>query len=197
MSQNIDYTRPLTWFVLKTTSLSEAAVARRIKRRLGGVHDEDLTDLVADTVATFVAKANWMVRHRGKRIPKECVVLPGYLFVGFALDAAHPEPPWFDLWDVPGLLGVLARDGAPIAFDAEFVGEIISKCVSGFYNPNAEPMIQRGMRVMARSGRFRGVEGDVVTMDKGRLHADVVMELLGRVPVRLRVDDLVSVAYRA
>lgn len=186
-------TRERTWFILKVTPQAEAAVARRIKRRLGGTDDGD--DVVSDLVSTFVARARWEVRHRGKSIPRERIVLPGYLFAGFALDAGLREPPWFDLRDVAGLTGVLACDGVPRAVAATDVGEIIARCDSGFYNPKAEPLVQRGMRVVARGGQFRGIEGDVIKVDKGLRHADVVMEMLGSLPVRLRLDHLVSVSY--
>ena len=187
-------TRRRRWFILVTSSLAEAAVARRLKRMMGGVEVEDgaTKEMLCDAVATCIPTAKWDVRRQGKCVHMERILFRGYLFAGFATEG---EPPWLDVREVMGLHGVLSRDGTPLEVKAELVGGVISRCESGMYRPSEEPLIQRSMRVVARGGRFRHQEGDVMKVDRARGHAEVLFELLGHVPVRVQLDDLVSVAY--
>ena len=188
-------TKHRRWFILVTSSMAENAVARRLKRLMGGAEDVTTGEMLSDAVATCIPTARWEVRRQGKCVRMERIVFRGYLFAGFAMEAPGDEPPWLYVREVMGLHGVLARDGTPIEVPAELVGEVISRCESGFYRPSEEPLIQRSMRVVARRGHFRGQEGDVLKVDRARGYAEVLMALLGSVPVRVHLDDLVSVAY--
>lgn len=182
------------WFILVTSSLAEAAVARRLKRMMGGAED-DAGEMLSDAVVTCIPTARWTVRRQGKGVAMQRILFPGYLFAGFTTSPACPEPPWLDVRAVTGLYGVVARSGTPLEVAAELVGGLISRCETGLYRPREEPLVQRSMRVVARGGRFRNQEGDVVKVDRARGMADVLFELLGTVPVRVHLDDLVSVAY--
>ncbi len=125
----------------------------------------------------------------------ERILFRGYLFAGFATSPACPEPPWLDVRAVMDCTAWWRGSGTPIEVAAELVGGVISRCETGLYRPSEEPLVQRSMRVVARGGSFRHQEGDVVKVDRARGMAEVLFELLGRVPVRVHLDDLVSVAY--
>ena len=191
--KSLPETRNRRWFILVTSSMAEVAVARRLKRLMGGAENDG--EMLCDAVVTCIPTARWSVRRQGKSVAMERILFRGYLFAGFTTSPASPEPPWFDIRTVAGLHGVLSREGAPIEVAAEMVGGVISRCETGLYRPSEEPVVQRSMRVVARGGRFRHQEGDVVKVDRARGMAEVLFELLGTVPVRVHLDDLVSVAY--
>ena len=180
----------LQWYILVATPMAEQAVARRLKRRMGGVLDEGFGDVVSERVATFVAVARWMQRANGKSVRRERIVFPRYIFAGFV-----GVPDWMTLREIEGLQGVLSQDGSPYQVKPELVGTVILRCETGFYRPAPEPMVQRGMRVVARCGQFRGCEGDVTAIDRRRGLADVVMDMFDGARLTLRLDDLVSRSY--
>ena len=169
----------LEWYILTTSPLCERLVAARIKRKM-------------IEAATFVPIARYAVRRRGNRYDVERVVFPGYLFIAF-----RDAPPWLYVREVGGVRGVISVDGVPLLIDEHMVGDLMSRCLRGAFNPKPPDRVQRGLRVVASSGPFRGAEGTVTGLLKHGSHADVLMELYGGrdVPARIHVDDLVSVSY--
>lgn len=169
----------LAWYVLTVSPLCEAVVAKRIERRFG------------DSVATYVPVACYRVRKRGHWHDVGLTVFPRYLFAGFS-----SEPQWLYVRDIVGVQGVFAVDGAPFRVAATLVGDLMSRCARGDFTPAKPPKLQRGMRVVARKGPFRGQQGQIAAVSKADQHAHVLLELFhGRVPARIHLDDLVSVSY--
>ena len=178
----------MTWYVLTVTPQCERAVGNRVKRLMNGVQDA-AGDWSSDDVATFVPILRWKARHVGRWRVVERLLFPRYLFVGFAV-----EPPWLFIRDLLGVTGVLALDGAPYAIDAGIVGTIMMRLETGFYDMPKPAKIQRGMTVVATSGPFRGCEGRVAMVDKGKETAHVLFDLFDRaiVPTPVHIDRLAA-----
>ena len=137
----------------------EGDVGHGIAPRIEGAH------VYVPTVRTRARR-----RHR-KNVLVERVLFPRYVFIGF-----DREPPWLFVRKILGVQGAFAVDGVPYRVPIERVGEVMSRCDSGYYDDPDPPKVQQGMSVVADSGKWRGHLGLVQTIDKTTGAADVLFE---------------------
>ena len=160
------------WYVLKTVSGKEAKVKEYIEAELK--HNAQLSQFVSQVVIPMEKHA--VQRSDGKRVVKEKVSLPGYIFVEAEMkgDVAHT------LRFMPNVLGFLGGMDNPSPVKQSEVNRMLGNAEeTEIVNEVAIPF-EVNDTVKVTDGPFNGFSGVIEEMNSEKRKLKVMVKIFGR-----------------
>ena len=160
------------WYVLKTVSGKEAKVKEYIEAELK--HNAQLSQFVSQVVIPMAKHA--VQRSDGKRVVKEKVSLPGYIFVEAEMkgDVAHT------LRFMPNVLGFLGGMDNPSPVKQSEVNRMLGNAEeTEIVNEVAIPF-EVNDTVKVTDGPFNGFSGVIEEVNSEKRKLKVMVKIFGR-----------------
>ena len=160
------------WYVLKTVSGKEAKVKEYIEAELK--HNAQLSQFVSQVVIPMEKHA--VQRSDGKRVVKEKVSLPGYIFVEAEMkgDVAHT------LRFMPNVLGFLGGMDNPSSVKQSEVNRMLGNAEeTEIVNEVAIPF-EVNDTVKVTDGPFNGFSGVIEEVNSEKRKLKVMVKIFGR-----------------
>ena len=160
------------WYVLKTVSGKEAKVKEYIEAELK--HNAQLSQFVSQVVIPMEKHA--VQRSDGKRVVKEKVTLPGYIFVEAEMkgDVAHT------LRFMPNVLGFLGGMDNPSPVKQSEVNRMLGNAEeTEIVNEVAIPF-EVNDTVKVTDGPFNGFSGVIEEVNSEKRKLKVMVKIFGR-----------------
>ena len=159
------------WYVLKAVSGKEAKVKEYIEAEM---KHNDL--LAANVSQVLIPVEKHATVRNGKRVVKEKVALPGYVFVEAKLkgDVAHT------LRFFPNVLGFLGGLDEPIPVPQSDINRMLGKAEETEYEENLDVPYAVGETVKVADGPFSGFSGVIEEVNSEKHKLKVMVKIFGR-----------------
>ena len=159
------------WYVLKAVSGKEAKVKEYIEAELK--HNEFLAEKVAQVLIPMEKHAT---QRNGKRVVKEKVALPGYVFVEAEMvgDVAHT------LRFMPNVLGFLGGMDNPSPVKQSDINRMLGKAEETEIQEDVNIPYLVGDSVKVTDGPFSGFSGIIEEVNTEKRKLKVMVKIFGR-----------------
>ena len=159
------------WYVLKAVSGKEAKVKEYIEAELK--HNEFLAEKVAQVLIPMEKHAT---QRNGKRVVKEKVALPGYVFVEAEMvgDVAHI------LRFMPNVLGFLGGMNNPSPVKQSDINRMLGKAEETEIQEDVNIPYLVGDNVKVTDGPFSGFSGIIEEVNTEKRKLKVMVKIFGR-----------------
>ena len=159
------------WYVLRAASGKEAKVKEYLDAEIK--HNPLLQAHVSQVVLPLEKHA---VLRNGKRVVKERISLPGYVFVEAALvgDVAHT------LRFMPNVLGFLGGLDNPSPVPQSDVNRMLGSCEEVEMDDTVDVPYMEGETVKVTDGPFSGFSGIIEEVDAQKHKLKVMVKIFGR-----------------
>ena len=159
------------WYVLRAASGKEAKVKEYLDAEIK--HNPLLQAHVSQVVLPLEKHA---VLRNGKRVVKERISLPGYVFVEAALigDVAHT------LRFTPNVLGFLGGLDNPSPVPQADVNRMLGNCEEVEMEDTVDVPYMEGETVKVTDGPFSGFSGIIEEVDAPKRKLKVMVKIFGR-----------------
>ncbi len=160
------------WYVLKTVSGKEAKVKEYIEAELK--HNEQLSQFVSQVVIPMEKHATQ--RSDGKRVVKEKVSLPGYIFVEAEMkgDVAHT------LRFMPNVLGFLGGMDNPSPVKQSEINRMLGNAEETEIVNEVTIPFEVNETVKVTDGPFSGFSGVIEEVNTEKRKLKVMVKIFGR-----------------
>ena len=173
------------WYVLKTVSGKEAKVKEYIEAELK--HNPQLSQYVSQIVVPMEKHA--VQRSDGKRVVKEKVSLPGYIFVEAEMkgDVAHT------LRFMPNVLGVLGGLDNPSPVKQSEINRMLGNAEETEIVDEVVVPFEVNETVKVTDGPFSGFSGVIEEVNTEKRKLKVMVKIFGRkTPLELSFMQVVK-----
>ena len=159
------------WYVLKAVSGKEAKVKEYIEAELK--HNDFLAEKVAQVLIPMEKHAT---QRNGKRVVKEKVALPGYVFVEAEMvgDVAHT------LRFMPNVLGFLGGMDNPSPVKQSDINRMLGKAEETEIQEDVNIPYLVGDSVKVTDGPFSGFSGIIEDVNTEKRKLKVMVKIFGR-----------------
>ncbi|MBR5654156.1 MAG: transcription termination/antitermination factor NusG [Prevotella sp.] len=159
------------WYVLKAVSGKEAKVKEYIEAELK--HNDFLAEKVAQVLIPMEKHAT---QRNGKRVVKEKVALPGYVFVEAEMvgDVAHT------LRFMPNVLGFLGGMDNPSPVKQSDINRMLGKAEETEIQEDVNIPYLVGDSVKVTDGPFSGFSGIIEEVNTEKRKLKVMVKIFGR-----------------
>ena len=159
------------WYVLRAVSGKEAKVKEYIEAELK--HNELLSKYVFQV---FIPTEKHATLRNGKRVVKEKISLPGYVFVEAALvgDVAHT------LRFMPNVLGFLGGLDNPSPVPQSEINRMLGTCEETEIEENIDVPYMVDETVKVTDGPFSGFSGVIEEVNAEKHKLKVMVKIFGR-----------------
>ena len=159
------------WYVLKAVSGKEAKVKEYIEAELK--HNDFLAEKVAQVLIPMEKHAT---QRNGKRVVKEKVALPGYVFVEAEMvgDVAHT------LRFMPNVLGFLGGMDNPSPVKQSDINRMLGKAEETEIQEDVNILYLVGDSVKVTDGPFSGFSGIIEEVNTEKRKLKVMVKIFGR-----------------
>ena len=163
------------WYVVTTYSGFENSVKQDLERRMESMN---MTHLIYQVLVP--EEIEEVTDKKGKVKQKINKMFPGYVFVEMEVEGEMDEKAWFMVRNTPKVTGFLGSSGGgtkPVPVPKDEMDEILRK-LGIVTKPKFE--IEDGDRVEISDGSFKGMIGDVSSVNAEKEELTVLIDMFGR-----------------
>ena len=173
----------MEWYIIHTHSNSEKRVASEILERIQRSNLEgDVSDVVVPT-------EEYIQVQRGKKVKREKVYYPGYVFVRMN----HTDEVWRVIRSIPKVSRFLSSGGVPTVVSQKKVDKIL-KLVESSGAAKCRFDFSVGEVIKIIDGPFDSFTGIVKSFNEEKETLEVDVSIFNRVtPIELNIDQVVKV----
>ncbi|HRX64225.1 MAG TPA: transcription termination/antitermination protein NusG [Candidatus Absconditabacterales bacterium] len=168
-------------YVLSVVSGQEQIVIENMKERIQkqGL-SEDVVDYMSPVVNEYSLK-------KGEKVIKQKKLYPGYVFIKSKMN----DKIWYIIRNTPGVRLIVGAETRPVPLTEKEYQDIVDHIAKSQERAELQIPYKEGDVVMLKTGDFKGMKGNIKTIDTEKGTVIVNIEMLGRLtPVVIDADKI-------